>query len=111
VDVHELSITRSIVTAVSERIGDAKAKRLRLEIGKMSGVVADSVRFCFEIAAADTVLEGAELEIIETPGRAKCRECDSEFEMPDTIPLCHCGSADIEILDGKQLLIKEVELA
>lgn len=108
--MHELSITRSIVTTVSEKLGDAQAKRLRLEIGKLSGVVADSVRFCFEIAATGTVLEGAELEIIETPGRARCRDCGSEFELPDPIPLCPCGSADVEILDGRQLLIKEVEL-
>lgn len=105
-----MAITQSVVAAVSEQIGDARATRIRLEIGKLSGVVADSVRFCFDLAAGGTPLEGALLEIVETPGRAHCRECQREVQIEDFVPLCECGSADLKLLGGHELKIKEVEV-
>ncbi|MGH4024630.1 MAG: hydrogenase maturation nickel metallochaperone HypA, partial [Pseudonocardiaceae bacterium] len=60
--MHEMAITQSVVDAVSTRMGDAQVRRICLEIGKLSGVVADSVRFCFDLVTAGTILEGAALE-------------------------------------------------
>lgn len=109
--MHELSITQSVVTTVSERMPDATVRRIRLEIGRLSGVVADSVRFCWDMVAEGTPLDGAVLEIIESSGRARCRSCGEEFEVNDLLALCDCGSADLELLAGQELLIKEVEVA
>jgi hydrogenase nickel incorporation protein HypA/HybF len=109
--VHEMAITQSVVDAVSERMPDATVRRIRLQIGRLSGVVADSVRFCFDVVAEDTPLDGAVLEIIESSGRARCRSCGDEFETNDLLALCGCGEADLELLAGEELLIKEVEVA
>ncbi|MPZ65381.1 MAG: hydrogenase maturation nickel metallochaperone HypA [Pseudonocardiaceae bacterium] len=109
--MHELSITQSVVTTVSERLPDATVRRIRLEIGRLSGVAADSVRFCFDMVAEGTPLDGAVLEITESSGRARCRSCGEEFEVNDLLALCDCGSADLELLAGQELLIKEVEVA
>ncbi|MEP6696761.1 MAG: hydrogenase maturation nickel metallochaperone HypA [Pseudonocardiales bacterium] len=106
-----MSLTESVVTAVSERLPGAKVVRIRLEIGRLAGVVSDSVRFCFEIVAAGTELEGAQLEILEPPGVAHCRSCDAVVELSDALLLCNCGSADLEVLSGTAMLIKEVEVA
>ncbi|MGH8897202.1 MAG: hydrogenase maturation nickel metallochaperone HypA [Egibacteraceae bacterium] len=108
--MHEMAITQSVVAAVSEHVGDGRATRVRLEIGRLSGVVADSVRFCFDLAIGGTVLEGALLEIVETPGRAYCRQCQHEVDIEDLVPLCECGSADLKLLGGHELKIKEVEV-
>jgi hydrogenase nickel incorporation protein HypA/HybF len=108
--VHEMAITQSVVAAVSEHVGNGRATRVRLEIGKLSGVVADSVRFCFDLATAGTPLEGALLEIVETPGLAYCRACQREVDIDDLIPLCECGSADLELRGGHELKINEVEV-
>lgn len=108
--MHELSITESIVAAVTERLPDAPVRRLRLEIGRLSGVVPDSVRFCFDLVAAGTTLEGAELEIDEPSGRARCRSCSTAFETAEVLPLCDCGSADVEVIGGSELRIREVEV-
>jgi hydrogenase nickel incorporation protein HypA/HybF len=67
--MHELAITESVVEAVTERIASGRITRVVLEIGRLSGVVPDSVRFCFEVCAAGTRLEGAELDIVELGGR------------------------------------------
>ncbi len=108
--MHELSITESVVTAVCKHVGDAKVAAVTLEIGKLSGVVGDSVRFCFDLCTRDTPLDGARLEIIDVPGRAHCRECRSDVDIDDFIPLCPCGSADLEIVQGQQLKITQVEV-
>jgi hydrogenase nickel incorporation protein HypA/HybF len=105
-----MAITQSVVAAVSEHVGDGRVTRVSLEIGMLSGVVADSVRFCFDLAAGGTALEGARLEIIETPGRAYCRGCLNEVDIKDMVALCDCGSADLELLGGHELKIKEVEV-
>lgn len=106
-----MSLTESVVSAVRERLPGSRVVRVRLEIGTLAGVVSDSVRFCFEIVAAGTELEGADLEIVEPPGVVHCRQCDAVVELRDTVLLCSCGSADLEVLSGTEMLIKEVEVA
>jgi hydrogenase nickel incorporation protein HypA/HybF len=101
----------SIVDAVIERVGDAQVVRVRLEIGKLSGVVPDALRFCFELATAETPLAGAALEIIEIPGRARCMQCLADVELEDQIALCVCGSANLDFVSGQELKIKDVEVA
>jgi hydrogenase nickel incorporation protein HypA/HybF len=109
--VHELSITESVVAAVTDRLGDEHIEVITLEVGRLSGVVADSIRFCFDLCTEGTSLQGAMLDIIDIPGRAHCRSCDETFEMADQIPLCTCGSTDLEILSGEELRIKNVKVA
>lgn len=66
--MHELGITRNVIAICVENAMGAKVTRVTLEIGKQAGVLAESVRFCFDICAKDTLLEGATLEIIEPLG-------------------------------------------
>ena len=108
--MHELAITESIVSAVIEHIGAAKVIRVRLTVGRLSGVAPDAVRFCFDVCTEGTALQGAMLDIVETSGRARCRDCRAEVELPGTIPLCPCGSADLEVLGGQELTINDVEV-
>ncbi len=109
--MHEMSLTQSVVAAIEERLAGARVVRVRLEIGQLAGVVADSVRFCFDVVTTGTGLDGALLEIVEPPGRAHCRTCDAMIDLPDLIPLCPCGSAEVDIVGGTELLIVEVEVA
>jgi hydrogenase nickel incorporation protein HypA/HybF len=109
--VHELSITESVVSAVTDRLGDEKVELITLEVGQLSGVVADSIRFCFDLCVEGTSLQGAILDILDIPGRAHCRTCERTFEMSDQIPLCACGSTELDILSGEELRIKNVTVA
>jgi len=105
-----LAITRSIVEAVCEVAGAARVMRVQLEIGNFTGLIADSIRFCFDLCTQSTALEGAVLQINEIAGRARCVECNAEFLVQNPIALCPCGSGNVEILAGNELRIKEVEL-
>jgi hydrogenase nickel incorporation protein HypA/HybF len=105
-----MAITQSVVHAVCERMGDAQVRRVCLEIGTLSGVVADSVRFCFDLITEGTTLEGASLEIVQPTGKARCRDCGVEFALDDLLMICACGSANRELLAGEELRIREVEV-
>jgi hydrogenase nickel incorporation protein HypA/HybF len=106
-----MAITESVVRTVAERCRGRTVDQVRLRIGTLSGVVPDSVQFCFELCTAGTDLDGATLEIVAVPGRARCRTCEQEVELPDLIALCTCGSADLEILAGQDLAIESVQVA
>lgn len=66
-----MGITESVIAAIQERLHDADVVRVKLEIGKLSGVAADSVRFCFDVASIGSPLEGAKLEIDEPTGQVR----------------------------------------
>ncbi len=66
--MHELAITQDIVDGVMERMGSARVTRVIVQIGALTAVATDALRFCFDLCAKDTPLEGAELDIRGTPG-------------------------------------------
>jgi hydrogenase nickel incorporation protein HypA/HybF len=110
--MHEVSITQEVVAVIAERLGDKRVTVVRLEIGKLSGVVADAVRFCFDLVAEGTTVAGARLEIAEPPGRVLCRDCATEHEVDSLIILCPaCGSAHAKVLSGNELRITSVEVS
>jgi hydrogenase nickel incorporation protein HypA/HybF len=109
--MHELAITQGVVDAVTARTGDVPVASVRLRVGRLSGVVPDALEFCFELVTAGTPLEGAALEIERPEGRARCRTCAQEFALRDQVLLCACGSADVEVLAGRELSVVSVVLA
>ncbi len=60
--MHEMSIIQSVIEIINEEMekNDATILRsIRLNIGKMSAIVPDSLSFCFEVITTGTRLEGA----------------------------------------------------
>ena len=109
--MHELSITRSIVATVAERAVGMRVTRVRVEIGRLSAVMPDAVRFCFDVCAAGTVLEGAALEIVEVGGVGQCSDCGAQLPLAVPAGRCPaCGGARLRIVAGSELIIKEMEV-
>ena len=108
--MHELAIAESVVASVLERTGGRRVAVVRLRVGRLAGVVPDALSFCFDLAATGTSLEGASLELVEEHGRAHCRTCACDFTVDDPILLCGCGSADVELLSGRDLSVTSVEV-
>lgn len=108
--MHELGITRNIVAIVSEAAAGRRVRRVTLEVGQLSGVMADAIRFCFDIVAEGTVVQGAALDILEPAGRARCRRCGDEFAAATLWAACPCGSRDVVRLHGEELSVKSMEL-
>jgi len=108
--VHELALAQEILDVVAARSGGARVTRVVLEVGKLAAVLPDALRFCFDLAAEDTVARGARLEIVETPGRARCRGCGADVALDRPYGRCACGRSDLEWLSGEALRILEMEV-
>ena len=79
--MHELGIAQEIIAIVAEHAGDARVTRVVLEIGRHALILPDSIRFCFDLCSEGTVAQGAQLEIREIPGRARCRDCGADVTL------------------------------
>ncbi|MFZ4625069.1 MAG: hydrogenase maturation nickel metallochaperone HypA [Rhodoferax sp.] len=112
--MHELSIMQSVVdicaARAAEQGADARVTHITLEVGLLAAVMPDALRFCFEVCAKDTRLEGAGLEIIEIPGRARCLDCASEVSVTQLFDICECGSVKLVLIAGEELKIKQMEV-
>ena len=108
--MHELGITRSVVAICVEHANGARVRRVTLEIGQLSALLPEAVRFCFDICAQGTLAEGATLEIIHTAGRGRCRACGGEVELKQLFGRCACGSNDLLVIAGEELKVKEMEV-
>jgi hydrogenase nickel incorporation protein HypA/HybF len=106
-----MAITQSVVDAVCEHAAGRHVQSVKVEIGALCAVVPDAMQFCFELATEGTVADGARLDLNVHPGVAHCRTCDNEFELHDPILLCPCGSADVEVLAGRELKILSMEVS
>src|SRR5690348_15257538 len=104
--MHELGITMEIVEAISDRLEDygcSRVKKVILEIGALASVLPDSIRFCFDLCAQGTPIEGAELEIVEVLGIGDCKKCRRVMETPDPFAMCSCGSMEFDWKCGREI--------
>jgi hydrogenase nickel incorporation protein HypA/HybF len=108
--MHELSISQGIVESVCDAVPDGRVLTVTVEIGRLTGVVPDAVRFCFDECARGTRLEGALLDIVDVLGRGRCATCQRELDMEDLITPCPCGNLLLEILRGQELRVRSVEV-
>jgi hydrogenase nickel incorporation protein HypA/HybF len=113
--MHELSIATSIVEAAEAAALEAGASRVTvvsLRIGVLSGVVVDSLRFCFDMATEGTLLEGASLAVDELPAVARCTACDIEVELLEAFALVcpRCGASTPELVQGRELELASLEI-
>ncbi|MDJ0707430.1 MAG: hydrogenase maturation nickel metallochaperone HypA [Leptolyngbyaceae cyanobacterium MO_188.B28] len=109
--MHELKITQNVVATISKRAKGAKVQRVLLEIGKLSGIMPEAVRYCFDVCSQGTVAEGAILAIQEIPGLARCSKCGAEIPLDKPLGVCEeCGSVELVMIRGQDLKVKEIEM-
>lgn len=107
--MHELGITQNIVAIAAEYANGHPVKRVTLEIGKLTAIMPDAICFCFDVCCQGTVLAGAQLEIIEKPGLARCQQCGADVPLDLPFGVCDCGCQNLQIIQGEELSIKELE--
>lgn len=107
-----MQIVEIATNAIPDDAKGLKIERVNLKIGKLSTVVPDSLKFCFNIAIRDTPLSGAELRIEEIPVTARCNACKNEWTITEAAFSCpSCDNGDIRILSGQELNIESIEVA
>lgn len=112
--MHEMSLCESILRIME---GQAKAqsfarvKSVRLEIGRFAGVEIDALRFAFDVVTRDSLADGAELEIVETPGEAWCMNCGTRVQLSQRFDPCPgCNGHELHITGGTEMRVKDLEV-
>lgn len=113
--MHELSIAQNILDIVRQNLPpgeNVSVTVVRLSIGAMAGVMPDSLEFCFSAIAEGTPVEGATLEIEHVPLTVQCAACGRESVIAPVLFTCpKCGSTALTILRGRELQVREIEIA
>jgi len=111
--LHELSIASNLIDIVNQAVDGQNVSRvtsLRIVIGEMSTVVPDCLAFAFEVVSKGTVAENAQLDFEKKPLIGRCRDCGKEFHIQDYVFRCpECQSPKIEIVSGKEFMLKSIE--
>ena len=110
--MHELSLAQSMLQTVEQALGGKRTlSAATVTLGLFSGVEVESLRFCFtEVAKAEGFGE-PELIVNRHLPRARCRDCDAEYELTDVLMVCPtCGSIDRHIEGGYELTLDSVEV-
>lgn len=113
--MHEMAIAMEIVDIAKDSIPldlqDARVRRINLQVGKLSAIVPDSLRFCFDLVIKGTSLEGAQLVIQQRPVLVRCRTCQTQWTVTEPVFLCGaCGNGSIDMLSGRELDIISIEI-
>lgn len=111
--MHEMSIAQSILDVALDEATRASLERIeavRVRVGAMSGVVPDSLKFCWELLVAEEGLAQGALLVVETvPIGALCKKCLAEFEIENYAFECpNCGAGEIEVVSGRELTVANI---
>ena len=112
--MHELSIAQNVLDIVHQYVPPEDRHRIAtvgMKIGELSGVVVDSLEFCFTAITSATPMKDARLKVTEIPVQARCRTCSATFRVEYSEFRCpSCGGTDIEVTAGRELQVTEIEL-
>lgn len=113
--MHEMSLAEGIVELVEQtakRENALSVRRVVLEIGCLSAIEPDALRFCFDAVTRGGLADGAVLDILSVPGVAWCSQCAANVPMQvlyDSCPVC--GDYRMQPTAGTEMRVKEIEIA
>jgi len=112
--MHELSIAMGIVDLALEEARErgVTIDAIYLDLGPLSGVVADALLFSWKVACQGTPLEGSRLLIREIPVEIHCTTCSADRKLNSMQWLCcpTCGTPALQVIHGKELAITALEV-
>ena len=112
--MHEMSLAegiRSIVESAARDGGFSRVTRVVLEIGALSAVEKDALRFCFDAVMRVTVAGGAVVEMIDLPGAGLCVQCGRNVPIAARYDACPaCGSYRVQPTAGMEMRVRELEV-
>jgi hydrogenase nickel incorporation protein HypA/HybF len=112
--MHEMSLCegiRRIVDQAASAPDIARVTRVRLEIGRFAGVEKAALSFAWDVVMRGSKAEGAELLMIDLPGRATCFDCLHTVEIMDRLDPCpDCGGGRLLPEGGDEMRIRDMEV-
>jgi len=112
--MHEMSLCEGVLQVLqteSARQGFRRVKQVWLEIGELSSVEPEAMRFSFDVVTRNTLADSARLNIIRVPGAAWCMQCAKTVTVKQRFDECpECGSYQLQVTGGEEMKIKELEV-
>lgn len=112
--MHEMSLAESIRGIVEDAANAQGARRVKtvvLEIGELSSVEVDALRFCLDVVLRDSIVEGAAVEIDPVAGVGWCLACDRSVPLAQRYDPCpECGGYQVRATGGTEMRVKEIEV-
>lgn len=112
--MHEMSLAESVREIVLETAGAHAATRVRrvtLEIGKLSQVEIEAMRFAFDVVKRGSIAEPAVLEIVEIDASAWCLACSNAVTITQRGQACPlCGSHQLQVSGGDRMRVLNIEV-
>ncbi|BBI99429.1 putative hydrogenase nickel incorporation protein HypA 2 [Ferrigenium kumadai] len=112
--MHEMSLAENVLQIIENAARNQDFHRVKtvwLEIGRLSCVEPDALRFAFDAVMHGSIAHGARLEIVEIPGRGVCLDCSSEAVITARYEACPaCGSHKVRVTSGENMRVRELEV-
>ncbi len=112
--MHEMSLAEGVLQLVEDTARRESASRVKLvvlEIGRLSSVEPEAIKFCFEAVTHGSIAQGAALEIIAVPGAGWCMQCAETVPMSELYGACpKCDSHQVQPTGGTEMRVKEIEI-
>jgi hydrogenase nickel incorporation protein HypA/HybF len=111
--MHEFSIVQNIIDIVTDSAIKHQVKQVRaveVEVGKASGVIREAMEFAWNAGTKGTMLENAELKIMEIILEVRCMVCGKHYTPAEIYESCPgCGDISPEVLTGDELSVVAIE--
>jgi len=112
--MHEYSIVQSLLDLCEDNAGKNEASKVTkvvIKIGVMSGVEPELLKTAFDTFKEKTICEEAEFIMNIQPIVVKCAKCLSESILQKVEYTCpDCQSMELDILDGEEMYLMQLEL-
>jgi hydrogenase nickel incorporation protein HypA/HybF len=113
--MHEAALAQRIIDTVTETVQagvvQGRVRSVCLRVGRLTSVMPENLQFMFDVLSRDTPLSGVSLRIENVPLRCGCRTCGVESELDQPFLSCPaCGSSNVDVLSGRELLIDALEV-
>jgi len=119
--MHELSMADAIVKTaidVAEKNDAQQIIEVTVEVGKLTMLNPEQLKFMIDVLSEDTLLEEAEVIVEEIPIEIKCKSCNFEGlavsdDLDHYVPIINCPECegrDLEITKGRECNVKTIKI-
>ena len=120
--MHELSMANSMVEAILDTAKKNNAIKITeaiLEVGELTMLNPEQLRFMMDILREDTIFEDAEIIINMIPIEVECEDCgfhgisktDEGMDHLMAVATCpECDNTHVHILKGQEYNIKTIKI-
>jgi len=112
--MHEYSIVQSLMQSCEENARANNATQITkvvVKIGVMSGVEPQLLQTAFDTFKEETICSSAEFIMIMQSLKIWCNDCKGEYILPkDTYNCPQCAGVELDILDGEDIYLMQLEM-